>query len=126
MEKTINKILISNVGELHSNLANLKKKIKENAINFIKIFGEPEFANHSSIRISKRDKTFITSNDIRVGGYLYYNKTEDYLDVTQYEYIDENIATDEEIGYFPFDELDVDLQISILDEIVHSYIPQEK
>lgn len=115
--------MASNVGELHSDLANLKKKIKQNAINLINIYGEKEDDNYPSIEISVRGKTFITSNDIRVGGCLYYNKNEDCLDITQYEYIDGNIATDDEIGCFPFDELDIDIQISILDEIVNSFIP---
>lgn len=123
MQKTINKIMASNVGELHSDLASLKKKIKQNAISLINVYGVKEDENYPTIEISVRGKTFITSNEIRVGGYLYYNKTEDYLDITQYEYIDGNIATDEEIGYFPFDELDLDTQIAILDEIVNSFIP---
>ena len=125
MQNTINKIMASNVGELHSDLANIKKKIKQNAINLINIYGEVECEKYSYIEVSTKGKFFITSNNIRVGGCLYYNKNEDYLDIAQYEYIDENITTDEEIGCFPFDELDIDIQISILDEIVKSYIPPQ-
>lgn len=126
MQKTINKIMASNVGELHSDLANLKNKVKKNTIELIEVYGEEEIVgednNYSLIEVSVRGRTFLSDDNVCVGGYIYYNKKEDSLTITQYEY-DENVSTDDEIGEFPFDELNLDTQIAILDEVVNSHIP---
>lgn len=117
--------MASNVGELHSDLANLKNKVKKTAISLIETYGEKEDDNYSSIEISVRGRTFLISNNTRVGGCLYYIKDEDTLEITEYDYIDENVCTDDEIGPYTFTELDLDTQILILDEIVNSFIPPQ-
>ena len=118
MKHTINKILANNVGELHSDLANLKNKVKKTTIELIEVYGKKD-GLVTCLKISSKDRTFITNDNIRVGGYLSYGTLENYLEVTAYEFVD-NAST---IGVIPFTELDLDTQLMILDEVVNSYVP---
>ena len=121
--KEVRELALQEVGVFSRRYKDLQKDIERQAQVIALTLGDDiDDTNVYSVEISpNNDKTFITSNGTRVGGYLIYDRNNNSLEVQEFEYIDENIATSDVVGYWAFSEIDTDLQIKILEEIIKNY-----
>ena len=98
----------------------LKKDIKHQTKVALFTLGEyhPTLDNVLQLEISPNDrKIFVTSDGTRIGGFLSYDRESKQIQV--YELKPMN---NEMIGYYDFDCVDIDIQISILKEIIKNYM----
>ena len=123
-ENVMKNLALKEVDAFSRRYKDLKKDIKHQAkIVALTLGNDIDDIDVYSVEISpKNEKTFVTSSGCLIGGYLIYDKKNRSLEVQEFESINENIATSNVIGYLPFDEIDTDLQVSILKEIVENYM----
>ena len=121
--KEVKELALREIGVFSRRYKDLKKDIERQAQVIALTLGDDiDDIDVYSVEISPNDnRTFVTSSGYRVGGYLIYDRKNQSLEVKQFEN-DENLVSDDVIGYIPFNEIDTDLQIKIFEEIIKNHL----
>ena len=113
LKQFVNKIMMCDVAKLRKSFHTLKSDIAKTTINLIQTYGKEDL----SLDITKTGKKYIASNGTIVGDKIWFEH-----DAILISYFDGN-GKEFDDGY-PFEELDLDLQLSILDGIIEIYAKQ--
>lgn len=122
MEEEMKELALKEVNAFRRRYNDLKTDIAHQAKIVVFTLGEPMQNNEHVLRVEispNNGKTFITSSEFHVGGFLCYDKETESLEVGE---LSNNMNEIEIIDYYNFDCVDIDIQINILKEIIENYL----